>query len=90
VRKGGKNQGKESWGKPSIPAFLTYLASLTLSISNQPNYQLTNSIEYCPFEKLRILHLDKKRFIFYKPESSLPCTQQPTTFPYPQSNKSSP
>jgi len=60
-------------------------STLTKPITNWQTQWSTDLLE-----KLTILQLVKKLFIFYKHESSLPCSQQHTILPYPQSNKSSP
>jgi hypothetical protein len=41
-------------------------------------------------EKLTVTQLVKKFPTFIKPESSLPCSQQPATGPYPKSDESNP
>lgn len=86
----GKEQGTERWESPHcLHSLHTFQVSCYPSLTNpMTNWQTPWSTVL--LEKLIILQLVKKLFIFYKPESSLPCSHQPTTFPYPQSNKFSP
>jgi len=57
-----------------------------------PNHldQLTNCIEWSPFEKLMLAELINKPQPFTEPESLLSCSQGPIIGPYSKPDESSP